>query len=210
LFSLSENARLRSVEEINAYADFVPVQVVDAGLQLDCSQRLQLFGGDFNAEISEYSLKKLVENESQCIDQNYHSSQTIPSINSEEEEGMWLDLWCHKTSRNDSSIADGFTFPSHIPEKRIDYLLYRHLTTSQCPAPDIKLQIREIRILGRRPLAKSDEQRVQDIDIDTYGNVIAGSQRKEPDLLDPDGPVWASDHYGLMAVLEISPIHTLP
>lgn len=42
--------------------------------------------------------------------------------------------------------------------------------------------------------------------IDEEGNIIASEPRdpSPPDLLNPNGPVWASDHYGVVANVFVS------
>lgn len=239
-YSLSIRARSRFTEEI-----------LNNGKELP--SRIQLFGGDFNAEISEDSMMSLIKNSKDCLDISYHSSTgKVPSDSRKDvanstdslpletyNENSFLDIWClhHQQYNADALSGDdlnmqelqkGFTFPVNNPSKRIDFLLVRQLNFSNEDLVEnfikddnsievitkvcnkISFKVIDCYIYGKQALNDNRKLNIHDdiamADIDYDGNTIDLQKTQTvaiPDLLDKNGPVWPSDHFALMAVLEI-------
>lgn len=205
--SLAESSRVIAAKQVTKFIqDFSKID------------NMQILGGDFNAEISEFSLQTLIRNKDTCIDTEFHSSkpnETFPVI---ESKGSLIDLWC--ASNQQDSLAKGFTFPTNHPKKRIDFLLAFHPNNFQ-------LQVLDIRLIGKYPSKHSivqllhlhDEfqidsngdvnesmtnEDIQQRSLNTHNKKLSYDDIKKNGMLNVKSATWASDHVGLYAIVQLN------
>eukprot|EP00602_Paraphysomonas_sp_CaronLab_P009893 CAMPEP_0185036576 /NCGR_PEP_ID=MMETSP1103-20130426/29731_1 /TAXON_ID=36769 /ORGANISM="Paraphysomonas bandaiensis, Strain Caron Lab Isolate" /LENGTH=500 /DNA_ID=CAMNT_0027574151 /DNA_START=248 /DNA_END=1750 /DNA_ORIENTATION=+ len=99
----------------------------------------------------------------------------------------YVDAWVNSSAERHTS--EGFTYPSCQPEKRIDFILVRNSTTAADRSVKWKAVVESSHIAG------------QATTLDTAHRV---GSREGLGMLDMDSPIWASDHYAVVADLRLT------
>lgn len=169
--------------------------------------------GDFNAEPHEQTIQYLLA--------------PLPGSNPDDDnEVPFVDAWAAQpqqatSSADDSDSVDaaGLTFPACNPVKRIDFILYRcpavEAAKAQAQATELwQLDIDAVRVTGRAPTKDTGTFSSPSLPVAVCCadrcvccvsvEHLVGS-RPDLGMNDLDSPIWASDHFAVVADMTVRP-----
>lgn len=192
---------------------------------------VQVLTGDFNAEPHEFAIRYLLgkervadmvaveREESSAGDASSDTAATEVAGEQAPAPTGFVDAWEHMqlfTSEEASNNDNGLTFPACNPVKRIDFIMVRnHSSSSEAQSrPAAIAKVVDFRIVGQDPTedtSKFDNDRCFAIVLLSvlfmflllfHTEYLVGS-REGLGMNDKDSPIWASDHFAVVADLHI-------
>lgn len=177
--SLSPTARdasaiaMRNISD-TYYADYHRAQESSSSRRK--RRYIQVVAGDFNAEPGESSINILEQDALLPVCSHTNDVTSDSSSN-------FADAWKEK-HRDDV----GYSFPTCNPVKRIDFIFIRNVTgITDINVCNSQYDIVNSYLIGGAPTDETMH--------------LIGSSSKG--MLDADSPIWASDHFGLVATIKV-------
>ncbi len=113
-------------------------------------------------------------------------------------QDVFIDAWPHINK------SKGLTFPTCNPVKRIDFILLRNNSHSECKSTAI---LSNVFIVGQDPTSETSEFNFFVSEIVRLRNYVTTvhlvNSREGLGMNDEDSPIWASDHLGVVADINV-------